>query len=417
MSPADRPRVLMLTPQSPYPPHQGTTLRNYHLLRRLAQHAEVVLVTFVDAGQPSPLNTPLVDLCAHIHACPVPRRTWRQRWQQLWTSPLPDLAWRLHHPGMHQAVAHLAREPFDVVLVEGLEMAPYLFTFLEAWPGGPPPRRVLDEHNAEYVLQYRAFLADAPRPLRWHAALYSLVQWWKLRRYERRVLAQVDQVVAVSEVDRANLARLGTTAPITVVPNGVDVAHYARFPADQAVPMAAQAVVFTGKMDFRPNVDAVVWFVERVWPRVLAAMPDAHFYVVGRSPHRRVLAYEEMPGVFVTGEVADVRPYLWGATVYVAPLRVGGGTRLKLLEAMAARRAIVSTSLAAEGYPVVGGEHLLLADTAPAFADAIVTLLRDADLRERLGRAAQAFVQAHYDWDRLFPAFLKAVLGCEAGSP
>ncbi len=405
-----RPRVLMFTPQSPYPPHQGTTLRNYHLLSRLARHADVTLVTFVEPGQPAPMSTPLSELCWRIHACPAPRRTLRQRLWNLLTSTRPDLAWRLHAPGLHQAIAHLATtDHFDVLLVEGLEMAPYLETYL-AHHKGPRPRVVLDAHNAEYVLQQRAFQTDITRPTRWHAALYSLIQWLKLRRYEQYILSLTDHVVAVSEPDRTNLQRLGVTPPISVVPNGVDVRYYEQATAE-AAPLPPASLVFTGKMDFRPNVDAVSWFVEQVWPRILADVPEAHFYIVGRSPHPRILQYGEMPGVFVTGEVADVRPYLWGAQVYVAPLRVGGGTRLKLLEAMAARRAIVSTSLAAEGYPVQPGVHLLLADTPADFAAAVVTLLQTPARRAELGEAAHTFVRERYDWDILFPRFLRAVLG------
>ena len=411
MSTATRPRVLMFTPQSPYPPHQGTTLRNYHLLSRLAQHADVTLVTFVEPGQPAPMHTPLGDLCACIHACPAPRRKLRERLRTLVFSSRPDLAWRLFDPGLHQAVTHLAAtNGFDVLLVEGLEMAPYLETYLAHCRRHTRPRVVMDAHNAEYVLQQRAFQADLSHPLRWHAALYSLMQWFKLRRYEHRILSQVDHVIAVSEVDRHNLQQLGIDVPITVVPNGVDVAYYAQ-ESTPTVSLPPNSLVFTGKMDFRPNVDAVTWFVEHVWPRVLAEVPEAHFYIVGRSPHPRILQYGEMPGVFVTGEVTDVRPYLWGAQVYVAPLRVGGGTRLKLLEAMAAQRAIVSTSLAAEGYPVQPGVHLLLADTPTAFAAAVVDLLRSPALRSRLGEAAYAFVRERYDWDTLFPRFLAAVFG------
>ena len=410
---ARRPRVLMLTPQSPYPPHQGTTIRNYNLLVRLAQHADVTLVTFVDPGQPVPEETPLAGQVRRIIHFPTPQRTTGKRLRDLVLSPLPDLALRLHHPQMKDAVAALAREDtFDILLVEGLEMAPYMTVFLAHVSPAARPRVVFDAHNAEYILQYRAFRTDMQRPARWHAALYSLVQWLKLRRYERRIIARADHIVTVSQVDRENLQRLGVRTPMTTVPNGVDLAYYGGWQAqDTPHPLIAPAsVVFTGKMDYRPNVDAVLWFIEWVWPHVLEAVPEAQFYVVGRSPHPRLMALTETPGVFITGEVPDVRPYIHAARVYVAPLRVGGGTRLKLLEAMAMRKAIVSTPLGAEGYPVRDGEHLLLADTPDAFAAAVLSLLHDAPLRERLGEAAYHFVAEHYDWDALFPRFLNVLL-------
>lgn len=412
MDGVSQPRVLMITPQSPYPPHQGTTIRNYNLLVRLARHAQVDLVTFVDSGQPHPGQTPLAELCRQIHARPAPTRAFWQRLRALFTTTTPDLALRLHDPAMTHVMTGLARqEAYDVLLVEGLEVAAYAYHYLSHVGGNGKPRLVYDAHNAEYVLQYRAFLADVSSPLRWHAALYSLIQWLKLKAYERALCEAADHVVAVSEADRENLERLGIHTPITVVPNAVDVHYYDAYPANGPadIAMSPYSLVFTGKMDFRPNVDAVIWFLDRVWPRVRQAVPDAQFYVVGRSPHRRILSRGDTPGLFITGEVPDVRPYLRHAQVYVAPLRVGGGTRLKLLEAMAMRRAIVSTTVGAEGYPVEAGKHLILADDPESFAEAVVILLEDADLRTQLGEAAHAFVAAHYDWDAVFPRFLTAL--------
>ena len=410
-----RARVLLLTPQLPYPPRQGTSIRNYHLLTHLAQHARVTLVTFLEDGQPAPERTPLASLVQAVHVHPAPRRTLGQRLRALLTDPRPDLALRLHSPDMHRTMAHLARdEGVDVLLVEGLEMAPYMETYVRHRTPGPRPRLIFDAHNAEYVLQRRAFETDVRRPWRWHAAGYSLIQWFKLRAYEKRIARHVDALVTVSPVDRENLRRLRVSTPIHVVPNGVDVSYYANYTPPPDFTLAPPpTVLFTGKMDYRPNVDAVHWFVNKVWPRVRRARPRAHFYIVGRSPHPRVQELGHIPGVVVTGEVEDVRPYLHAAPVYVVPLRVGGGTRLKLLEAMAARRPIVSTTLGAEGYPVEGGKHLLLADTPRAFGDAILRLLEDKGERERLGERALAFVRERYDWSRIAPDFVRIVLGEE----
>ncbi len=406
-----RPHILMITPQSPFPPHQGTSIRNYNLLARLAHHAHVDLVTFVEPSQPDPEKTPLADLCYRVWSRPLPQRSTGERVRALFFSQAPDLARRLYSPNMAALIADLARHHrYDVLLVEGLEVAPYAALFLEH-ARDHRPRLVYDAHNAEYVLQKRAFLADVGSPLRWHAALYSLLQWWKLRRYEAWFCAQADHVVAVSPADRDALRQLDVETPITIVPNAVDVKYYDEYKANgpEHIAMGPSSLVFTGKMDFRPNVDAVLWFLDRVWPRVRQAVPQAQFFVVGRSPHPRLFAREDTPGVFITGEVPDVRPYLHHAQVYVAPLRVGGGTRLKLLEAMAMRRAVVSTTVGAEGYPVQAGKHLLLADDPDAFARAVIALLEDERLRATIGSAAHDFVASHYDWDVIFPHFLRAV--------
>jgi len=156
-------------------------------------------------------------------------------------------------------------------------------------------------------------------------------------------------------------------------------------------------------MDFRPNVDAVLWFARKVLPRVRASVPEVHFVVVGQRPHRRLDVLRGDPAVTLTGWVEDTRPYIAQAAVYVAPLRMGGGTRLKLLEAMAMGKAVITTRLGAEGYPVAGGRELLLADTPADFAAAVVALLRAPERRAELGRVARAFVEQRYDWRVIVP--------------
>jgi len=335
-----------------------------------------------------------------------------QRLRTLVASPLPDMALRLNSPAMHETVKMLAgKTRFDILVVEGLEMAPYMMTYLRQVPTRQRLRVIFDDHNAEYVLQKRAFLTDVRTPKRWHAALYSWIQWLKLRRYEAFVANQADHVIAVSEADRRSLERLHILTPTTIIPNGVDLKFYAgyHFDGNHTLTLPPESIVFTGKMDFRPNVDAVRWFIRWVWPRIRRAVPEAHFYVVGRNPHPSLIEQTQGPGVFVTGAVADVRPYIAQARVYVVPLRVGGGTRLKLLEAMAMKKAIVSTHLGAEGYPVRPGEHLWLADTPQEFARATIRLLHDGALRERLGEQALAFVRQGYDWNAIFPRLLRVL--------
>ena len=161
-------------------------------------------------------------------------------------------------------------------------------------------------------------------------------------------------------------------------------------------------MVFSGTMDFRPNVDAALWFAQEVLPLIRQEEPDARFMVVGQKPHRRLDVLRGRSDVTLTGAVDDVRPYIAGAAVYVVPLRMGGGTRFKILEAAAMSRAVVSTSMGCDGFPVESGRELLIADTPRAFADAVVALLRDPVRRAELGAAARTFVQA-YDWKNIIP--------------
>src|SRR5439155_12128290 len=212
----------------------------------------------------------------------------------------------------------LARERFDLAQVEGIELARYLPQLRAAVPG-----LMFDDHNAEYLLQRRAFMTDLRRPPRWPYALYSLVQWWRLRRFERWACAQADRVLAVSEADRRAVAALGAGTPVDLVPNGIEPEAYSQWA--QSRPAApATRLLFTGTMDYRPNVDAALWFCRAVWPRVRAAAPEAGLWLVGQRPAPAIRRLGALPGVTVTGMVEDIGPYLRDAAVYVAPLRVGG---------------------------------------------------------------------------------------------
>ncbi len=195
----------------------------------------------------------------------------------------------------------------------------------------------------------------------------------------------------------------GLTA--TIIPNGVDSTYFRPDAALGEPTLPPHSVVFTGKMDFRPNIDAVAWFVLEVWPAIRARVPDARFYIVGQKPHPRVSALASAPGVTVTGYVDDVRPYTGGAAVYAVPLRIGGGTRLKILEAMAMGRPVVSTTLGCEGFPLTSGRQLLTADRPAEFAAAVADLLEHPEKGVPLGREARAFVERHYDWAAIVPLF------------
>lgn len=404
-------RLLILAPQLPIPPQaltgsvQGTTIRNFNLLAGLSKRHTVDLATFL----PPDTDLRAVDLlrpyCRAIVAPLQPQRRLSTRARDTLLNLAPDMALRLHSPEMHSALSKLVREMaagYDVVQVEGIEMAPYMLALQANWPGARP-RFVYDDHNAEYVLQQRAFATDARRPRRWIAAGYSLIQWRKLMAYERRVCRAAARVVAVSDVDRQALLHLDPGLDVTVIPNGVDLDFYRPGVTPPLSEIGPNALVFTGKMDYRPNVDAVTWFVDAVLPLIRSRIADACLYIVGQQPSPRVAALAEQPGVVVTGKVPDTRPYIAAAGVYVIPLRIGGGTRLKVLEAMAMGQALVSTRLGCDGFPFADGHEVAFADEPQAFADRVVDLLEDREEANRLGRTARTFVEAHYGWDAIVP--------------
>ena len=399
-------KVLFLTPQVPYPPQQGAALRNWGLISGLAERHEVAVLSFLSPGQSAEIATRLQAAC-RIETVVLTTRRFRDRLRSLFTTRQPDMALRLASGTYaHRLAEWLARERFDVVHVGGIEMAPFL-DVIEA--ARPRPLMVFDNLNCEYLLQKRAFLTDLGAPGRWPGAAYSFVQWRRLHRYEAEACRLADHVLAVSDADAVALQALVPGLGVTVVPNGVDTRAYrvqspkSNFQTPNSKPSSGSDLVFTGTMDFRPNVDAVLWFAQKVLPRVRAQAPGVHLFVVGQRPHRRLDGLRSDPAVTLTGWVEDVRPYIAQAAVYVAPLRIGGGTRLKLLEAMAMGKAVVATCLGAEGYPVTDARELLLADTPADFTSAVVTLLRSPDRRAELGQTARAFVERLYDWRVIVP--------------
>ncbi len=394
-------RILQITPQIPYPPRQGTALRNWGLLRGIAAHHSLSLLSFAAPDQPVEPPAPLAEVIERFAAIPQPRRRTADRLRALVADPRPDLALRLASPAFHETLrAWLAEGAFDWIQVEGLEMAPYLDALRTL---ARPPRVIFDDHNCEYLLQRRASAADRRHPARWPAALYSAIQWRRLRRYEAEICRRADLVVTVSPADARALEAIVPALDSLVVPNGLFVEEYATF--EERAPLEQPAFVFTGTMDFRPNVDGVLWFAEEVWPRVRNVLPGAHFYVVGRHPHARLEPLREQPGIVITGAVPDTRPYIRAALVYVVPLLVGGGTRLKLLESSAMGKAIVSTMLGAEGF-AAPGEAMVLADTPEDFAGACIALARDEEERARLAGRATTFARG-YDWEALLPPLLE----------
>jgi polysaccharide biosynthesis protein PslH len=415
-------RILILTPQLPYPPHsltgrsQGTTIRNFHLIAGLARRHSVDLLTFItpeadlasraSESEKNEGELLLAPYCEEIVGEPAPTRAVATRIKQTFVTPLPDMALRLESSAMH---AHLARllndRVYDILQIEGIEMAPYALALRGKLSSDRQPFLVFDDHNAEYLLQKRAFQTDLRRPKRWAGATYSWVQWQKLMRYERRICELADRVVAVSEADSLALRRLLPNLDVTVVPNGVDLEFLRPGVVPPMSELGPNALVYIGKMDYRPNVDAVLWFTEEVFPRILEAVPDAHFYIVGQQPHDRLASLAQHPSITITGRVPDVRPYIAAAGVYVVPLRIGGGTRLKVLEAMAMGQAIVSTRLGCDGFDFTDGREVCFADQPASFAAATVELLRDRQRAQQLGETARGYVEAFYDWDAIVPRF------------
>jgi glycosyltransferase involved in cell wall biosynthesis len=352
-------RILLLLPSDPWTRDSGARIRNVGLIRLLQQEHSVDYV--IPPSRPRGLAPRLIEMA---------------------TSQLPDMAQRLWSPDAAQALRE--GSSYGAVQAEGIEMARYLELV-------PPEKRVYDAHNAEFLLQQR--LADSSSGLR---HLYSVLQWRRLRRFEGRVVRTSRLTVAVSEHDANQLLALGgTRANVHVVPNGIDVAEY---PFHPPAATTASNVLFLGKLDFRPNAEALAWYASNVHPK----LGGTRLFAVGSQPPRWLVARgQHDTRVAVTGYVTDERIYFDRCAALILPVRNAGGSRLKALVAMARGLPIISTRLGMEGLEAEPSVHFLRADTAEEWVEAVQRLLGDCDLRQKLARNARALVEERYDWSAL----------------
>lgn len=390
-------------PYLPYPPDKGTALRNLYILRGAAQTHTVHLLTFCrerDRGSIENLRQGLAWIEA---ALPPAERSQRARLAAL-ASPTPDLAARLESADfMLRLRKILTAGSFDLVQVEGLEMAPYALEVCRQRGNTKRPLVLFDDHNAEYALQRTAFRTDLRAPGRWPRAAYSLIQWQKLRRYEREVCRRADAVLAVSEADASALRALEPAVKPLVIPNGVDTGSFSYIaPGTRRNKGEETALIFTGTMDYRPNVDAAIWFCRKILPLIKRRYPSAHVFLVGRDPAPAVEALAG-PDVTVTGRVKDVQDYLRRSTIFVAPLRMGSGTRLKVLEAMSCGLPVVTTGLGIEGIAAMPGQEVLVADHPREFAAKVMELLDSPSRAQELATRARLLVEHKYDWKAILP--------------
>lgn len=397
-------RILLLTASLPYPPASGGALRTYGLISGLhAAGHHITLLSFHD-NSIAPESTPLAQWCQHIETLPPPHRAKTQRLRDLLLTHQPDIARRMYSPAFETRLRTLlTHTQYDLIQCEGIEMACYLPAARQTQPTA---KLCFDTFNAEYALQRAIFDTDRRNLKHLPAALYSLIQSRRIYHFERAMCQMADCVLAVSPEDAVALCDFRADKRIAVVPNGIFTAHYDQ--PTEAVDLGSQALVFTGKMDYRPNVDAALWFAHDILPLVQQRVPEIHFYVIGQQPHKRLQPLRQNPNITLTGWVDSVQPYLHAAAVYVAPLRMGSGTRLKLLEAMSAGCAIIATPAAAAGLLSETKDAMLICETASDIAQNIIRLLQDPDQRRALGQKARAAVKDSYDWRVLIPRLLAA---------
>jgi sugar transferase (PEP-CTERM/EpsH1 system associated) len=407
-------RILWLKSDLLLPLDKGGRLRTWHLLRHLARRHEITYLAFASPEPPSADIGAMREVASHVET--VPRREPAKRSLRFYADaathlldPLPYAVGKYRSREFRRVLRSLvAARHFDLIVCDFLVPAVNL-------PRHLPCPAVVFTHNVESEI-WRRHAETKKNPL--SRLLYGL-QYRRMLRYEGRELARFDGVLAVSAADRDTLERLypgSIREPVRVVPTGVDTSYF--HPAPSVA--SSRELVFTGSMDWLPNEDAMLYFCREILPLIRAEEPGVRLSIVGRAPTPAVKRLASDDRIRVTGRVDDVRPYVEAAAVYVVPLRIGGGTRLKIFEAMAMGKAVVSTKAGAEGLPIVNGEHLVIPTADPsadpaadpttdfasdptageprAFARSVVRLLGDIERRRALERAARKLVTDRYDW-------------------
>ena len=381
-------KVLMLTARLPYPPREGHQLRSWHLLRALASEHEVTLASFVRSDDLPDECGPLREIVASLELFPIQAQQSRAALAKALLNGVvgsePFVAHKYASTQMRARVAELAREA-DIVHVDMLPLIALV-------DDGKTPRVpiVLNAHNVEHQLLQQRAAIEQGLPQR----LFLRGQIEKLRAFEQQACRRAQHLLACSQDDADSLAVLAPGTPLTIVPNGVDAGS--NRPADEVDADMSQ-LVFVGQMGWFPNRDGVQWFLAEVFPRILAVRPDARFVLVGNAEGLQVPSGVRA-NVELRGFVEDLAAVIRGAGIYVVPLRSGSGTRLKVLEAMAFAKAIVTTHVGAQGIELAEEDEALFADTPEAFADAVVGLMAAPDRAARIGSAARVKAKALYEW-------------------
>lgn len=382
-------RILWVNPNFLHPTTKGGQIRTLGILRELHREHEIHYVALQEPGNPE--GPAKASLYSSFHY-PVPSQVANKSSPRFYlelarglTDPMPVAIRRFDSLAFRQTVAGL---------IEGIKFDVLVADFLASVPAfADLSRAVLFQHNVESDIWRRRAEQATSLPHR----LYLQSQYRCMAAYEQQACRQARKVIAVSERDARTMDKLYGVSGAGWTDTGVDVDYFTP-PANPAPAAGPGELVFVGSMDWMPNVDGMLWFAREVWPKIKAARPDTTLAIVGRQPPPEIQALAAGSSIRVTGTVPDVRPWLWQSRLSIVPLRIGGGTRLKIYEAMAARTPVVSTAIGAEGLAGEPGRDIFLADEPQDFAAACLRLLEDQPARDRLADAAWNMVDSQFRW-------------------
>lgn len=400
-------KILFISHLLPYPLRMGAALRNHGEIKELSRNNILDVITFsqkILVPTEDDIKRSLDEtkkICRDVTVFPIPTDSSKIFWYALLLfnvfSPNPYSAWRFWSCRMAKLIAEqCAKEKYDLVHIDTIALAGYYKYCGDA-------NLVLNHHNVESAILFRRAAADT----RFAAKAYLYFQAWKVARYEKKMARMFDLNVCVSELDAAKLEAQIPGIKTFVVPNGTDTNFF--HPIDQGNENK-EGLVFVGGMNWFPNLDGIVWFCKEVYPLIKEKIPNIHISIIGSSRGQAALGQELRKctqadsSIRILGVVDDIRPHVAKSKVFVVPLRVGGGTRLKILDAMASGKAIVSTTIGAEGLSVSSGKDIVIADSARDFADSVVQLYSDSDMRHTVESLARETVDSLYSWRVIGPA-------------
>lgn len=383
-------KLLILDEEFPFPLNTGKRIRTFNLVARLAKSHKVY---YIANGQSDSVGFKALA-AAGITPVAVERKIPRKSGLLFYLRLLFNLFSRYpyivssHYSSLFaEKLSYcLKQDRFDIVIAEWTPYAVYLQGVRES-------RKVIVAHNLEHRIWERYFRNERNILKKW----YIGKQLRKVRRFEMESFAKVDGVAAVSPVEAGEIARYGRELTVEVVPNGVDLDYF----GGEWVEADNSTMIFVGSMNWRPNQDAIQYFVRDIFPLIKKDINNAKTVFVGQDPPASILKLGDTAGIEIVGRVDDVRPFVRKAGVYVVPLRIGGGTRLKILEALAMKKAVVSTSVGAEGIAVTPEVNILIGDSPEEFASQVKRVISDKNLRSKLGEAGRELVEKNYGWDRI----------------
>ena len=392
-------RILWLKTELLHPVDKGGKIRTYNMLKELKREHHVTYLTLDDGTATADERVRATEYCHELICIPHQRREkftpgfYFELGLNL-VSPRPYAIKKYEAAAMSREINDLARRnAFDLLVCDFLAPAVNV-------PRGLTTPAVLFQHNVEAMIWKRHYEVQS-NPVK-KAYLYG--QWQKMRRFEKEMCRRFDSVIAVSAEDREQMKHEYGAEAVFDVATGVDTGFFRPSGTVQTKP---HSMVFTGSMDWLPNEDAIRYFVREIMPLIKKKLPDVTLTVVGRNPPAALVDLsKEDPSLIITGRVDDVRPYMESAAVYIVPLRIGGGTRLKIFEAMAMEKAVVSTTIGAEGLPLTDGVELLLADEPATFADAVLKLFADSKYATELGQRAADAVRGNHGWRQVTADFV-----------